>query len=574
MIDLQNLIINKYPNIEKIPSFVTFPLFAIAKKLIHQDDINAFIERNGHLSAFEFIEEGLEYFDFTYKYAHNQIENIPRAGRVVIIANHPLGALDALSLIDLIKNVRSDIKIVANSMLNKIDSLKEILIDVDPFANKMPKESMQKFYSSLGSEEAVIVFPSGEVSRVNAKGVIDGKWHKGFLRFAKKTQSPILPIYIKSKNSPLFYTVSLINKSLSTVLLPREMFKKKGKSLEFKIGRLIPYKSFANSHSDSKTEVKLFKKHLYNIERGKREVFVTQNCIAHPVERQEIQKELQQCELLGETTDKKKIYLYKYKQGDMAILREIGRLREYTFRKVKEGTGKKRDTDRFDKYYEHIVLWDENDLEIVGSYRVGRGSFIMHHYGIEGFYSNTLFKFNEGFEAYLFDSIELGRSFVQPKYWGSRALDYLWQGIGAYLVQNPTIKYMFGPVSLSIALPKDALNLLVGYYSHYYGAENTLAKESNPFIMNRQEREKIEKVFEFKSRQEDFLSLRKQLHFYNTTVPILYKQYTELCEEGGVKFLGFNIDKDFNNCVDGLILVDISKILPRKRERYMTQSVH
>ena len=570
MIDLQNLIVKKYPYIEKIPSFVTSPLFNIAKRLIHQDDINAVIERNRHLSAFEFTEEVLEYFDFTYKYAHSQIENVPRTGRVVIIANHPLGALDALSLIDLIKNVRSDIKVVANFLLNKIVPLKDIIIDVDPFANKMPKESMQKIYSSLEREEAVIVFPSGEVSRMSAKGVIDVKWHKGFLRFAKKTQSPILPVYIKSKNSPLFYTVSSINKSLATVFLPHEMFKKKGKSLEFKIGRLIPYKSFENS----KTEVKLFKEHLYNIARGKREIFATQNCIAHPVARQEILKELQQCELLGETSDKKKIYLYKYEQGDMAILREIGRLREYTFRKVEEGTGKKRDTDSFDKYYEHIVLWDESDLEIVGSYRVGRGSYIKEYYGVDGFYSNTLFKFKDEFEKYLPDSIELGRSFVQPKYWGSRALDYLWQGIGAYLVQNPSIKYMFGPVSLSVALPKDALNLLVAYYRHYYGAKNSLVKEIDPFVMNKQEREKVGKVFEFKSQKEDFLSLRKQLRFYNTTVPTLYKQYTELCEEGGVEFLGFNIDKDFNNCVDGLILVDISKVLPKKRERYMTQSVH
>ncbi len=458
-------------------------------------------------------------------------------------------------------------------MLNQIEPLKDILIDVDPFANKMPKESIQKVYDSLEREEVVIVFPSGEVSRVNAKGVVDGKWHKGFLRFAKKTQSPILPIFIKSKNSPLFYTVSSINKSLATVLLPREMFKKKGKSLEFKIGRLIPYKSFGNSQIDSKTEVKLFKKHLYSIAKGKKGVFATQNCIAHPVKRQEILKELQSCELLGETSDKKKIYLYKYEQGDMAILREIGRLREYTFRKVEEGTGKKRDTDSFDKYYEHIVLWDESDLEIVGSYRVGRGSYIKEYYGIDGFYSNTLFKFKEEFESYLPDSIELGRSFVQPKYWGSRALDYLWQGIGAYLVQNPSLKYMFGPVSLSVALPKDALNLLVAYYSQYYGAKKSLVKEIDPFIMNKQEREDVEKVFEYKSRKDDFMSLRKQLRFYNATVPTLYKQYTELCEEGGVEFLGFNIDKDFNNCVDGLILVDISKMLPKKRERYMKQKV-
>ncbi|SFV54124.1 Putative hemolysin [hydrothermal vent metagenome] len=569
MIDLQKLIFSKYPYFKRVPSIVTFPLFAVAKKLIHQKDINDFLKQHGELSAFEFIEEVLEYFDFTYKFTHNQIENIPKTGRVVIIANHPLGALDALSLIDAIKNVRTDIKVVANSLLNSINPLKDILIDVDPFENKISKDAMKLVYNSLEKEEAVIVFPSGEVSRARLKGVSDLKWHKGFLKFAKKSRSPLLPIFINSRNSLLFYIVSSINTNLAIALLPGEMYKKRGKFLEFKIGKIIPYKSFTNTHLDIEEEVRLFKRHVYNLSRGKEEIFETEKPIAHPVERQEIIRELKKCKILGETTDKKQIFLYNYEKGDFAILKEMGRLREYTFRKVEEGTGERVDTDSYDKYYEHIILWDRDELEIVGCYRIGKGSYIMKYYGIDGFYSNSLFRFDTSFEKYLCNSIELGRSFVQPKYWGSRALDYLWQGIGAYLAQNPTIKYMFGPVSLSGALSKDALNLIVAYYKHYYGSSGSLVESRVPFVINRNEKEEINKVFTFKDKTKDFLILRKQLKLFNTAVPTLYKQYTELCEDGGIEFLGFNIDKDFNNCVDGLILVDIAEIRPNKKERYI-----
>ena len=568
MINVQASVLSRYPQVQSIPNPILSPLFSAIKKVIHENDINIFLEEQRYSSPFSFVESVLDYFDFSYKVSSNQIENIPSSGRVVIIANHPLGALDALSLIHLVRKVRADIKVVANEMLSEIEQLKPILVGVNTFGDNISKDSVKEIHKSLESEEALIIFPSGEVSRARPNGVKDTKWHKGFLKFALKNQAPILPIHIKAKNSAFFYTFSSLNKSLSSFLLPREMFKQKNGSLEFTIGESIPYKNFASNSLDTKSQVKLFKKHLYRIAKGKKGIFSTECCVAHPENRQILRDELAKCELLGETSDGKKIYLYEFQKGS-SILREIARLRELTFRKVEEGTGKKRDKDDYDYHYKHIILWDDKDLEIAGAYRIAESNYVYENYGVEGFYTDSLFRFSSEFESYLNNSIELGRSFVQPKYWGSRALDYLWQGIGAYLYTNPHIKYMFGAVSLSGALPRSAQEMIVYYYDRYYGNHHDFLNPKIPFKIPKEGRMDLKYIFEGLDEKEAFRVLREQLAYYGVSVPTLYKQYAELCEEGGISFMGYNIDKDFGNCVDSFILVEIDKIKEKKKERYI-----
>lgn len=568
MVNIQREISLKFPSLLKLPFIIKKPIFEIIKRIIHENEINNFLQSKEKLSPFDFIDAVLEYFNFSYKVSSNQIENIPPSGRVIIIANHPLGALDALSLIHLIQKVRSDVRVVANDVLAQIDQLKPILLSIDAFGLKTSKETIEQIYTSLDSEQAVIIFPAGEVSRARPAGVKDTKWHKGFLKFALKKNTPILPIHIKAKNSTLFYTLSTLNKKLSATLLPHEMFNKKNKNLEFNIGEIIPFKSFKENNFDLGTKVKLFKKHLYNISKNKKAIFTTQRCIAHPEDRQELKEELRASKLLGQTTDNKKIYLFEFHKGS-SVMKEISRLREFTFRKVEEGTGKKRDSDEYDEYYKHIVLWDEEKLEIVGAYRIAESNFVKEYFGNDGFYSNTLFHFNQDFDKYLHNSIELGRSFVQPRYWGSRALDYLWQGIGAYLYQNPHIKYMFGPVSMSVSIPKNAQNLIIYYYQKYYGNRTEMLNPTQQFILSEHELKELQQIFIANNAKDDFLILKEQLGFYETTIPTLYKQYTELCDEGGISFMGFNVDKEFSNCVDSFILVEIDKIKEKKKSRYI-----
>jgi len=569
MINVQQAVISRYPKVETLPKPIISPLFYAIKKIIHQNDINSFLKQHQYSGPFVFTEAVLDYFQFSYKFSSNQIENIPPSGRIVIIANHPLGALDALSLIHMVRRVRSDIKILANDMLAEIEQLHSILVGVDSFGTGVNRESVREIHQVLKNEEALIIFPSGEVSRARPNGVKDTRWHKGFLKFAEKNSSPILPIHINAKNSALFYTLSTLNKSISSFLLPHEMFKQKNGSLDFTIGEIIPHKSFANSPLHINIQVKLFRKHLYRIAKDKKPIFLTEKSIAHPENRQILKKELQSsAKRLGETADGKEIYLYEYSKGSV-VLQEISRLREFTFRKVEEGTGKKRDKDAYDYYYKHIVLWDDKELEIAGAYRIAESNFVYNNYDKEGFYTHSLFAFDDKFEPYLSNSIELGRSFVQPKYWGSRALDYLWQGIGAYLYQHPHIKYMFGAVSLSSSIPKSAQELIVYYYDKYYGQKHELLDPRNRFSIATNSLKELSDIFDGNNVKEEFRVLKEQLNYYGVTVPTLYKQYTDLCEDGGVSFMGYNIDKEFGNCIDSFILVDVDKIKEKKRNRYI-----
>ncbi|HIM93711.1 MAG TPA: GNAT family N-acetyltransferase [Campylobacterales bacterium] len=569
MINVQQAVISRYPKVETLPKPIISPLFYAIKKIIHQNDINSFLKQHQYSGPFVFTEAVLDYFQFSYKFSSNQIENIPPSGRIVIIANHPLGALDALSLIHMVRRVRSDIKILANDMLAEIEQLHSILVGVDSFGTGVNRESVREIHQVLKNEEALIIFPSGEVSRARPNGVKDTRWHKGFLKFAEKNSSPILPIHINAKNSALFYTISTLNKSISSFLLPHEMFKQKNGSLDFTIGEIIPHKSFANSPLHINIQVKLFRKHLYRIAKDKKPIFLTEKSIAHPENRQILKKELQSsAKRLGETADGKEIYLYEYSKGSV-VLQEISRLREFTFRKVEEGTGKKRDKDAYDYYYKHIVLWDDKELEIAGAYRIAESNFVYNNYDKEGFYTHSLFAFDDKFEPYLSNSIELGRSFVQPKYWGSRALDYLWQGIGAYLYQHPHIKYMFGAVSLSSSIPKSAQELIVYYYDKYYGQKHELLDPRNRFSIATNSLKELSDIFDGNNVKEEFRVLKEQLNYYGVTVPTLYKQYTDLCEDGGLSFMGYNIDKEFGNCIDSFILVDVDKIKEKKRNRYI-----
>jgi len=568
MVDVEKTLSLKYPSILNYPAMVRNFCVYLLKKILHQEEINNFLTHGEAYKGFDFVEAVLEYFNFGYTVSNKDKANIPSSGRVIIIANHPLGALDALALIALVKEVRSDIKILANDVLMQIEPLNMLLIPIDNLGGNTARDSLKKVYDALERDEALIVFPSGEVSRAQPTGIKDTKWKKGFLKFAQKSNSPILPVFIDAKNSPTFYTLSLINKKISTFLLASEMFKKRSKVINFKIGEMIAYKTLQSSGFSDTVLINLLKKHLYKISKGKKGLFTTQTSIAHPEERKTIRAELKKSTLLGQTSDGKKIYLYEHEWGS-ALMKEIGRLREVTFRKVEEGTGGKRDVDHFDKHYKHIILWDEEELEVVGAYRIGEANFITEYFGKEGFYSQTLFEFEKDFEPFMTNAIELGRSFVQPRYWGTRALYYLWQGIGANLYQNPHIRYMYGPVSLSDVYPKVAKNLIIAFYSLYFSSKEKLVSARNSYFMSKLEREEALSFFKGDDYKEDFSVLKEQLSHMDLSVPTLYKQYTELCDEGGILFLDYNIDKDFANCVDSFILVDITKIKEAKKTRYI-----
>lgn len=247
MIDVDAFLNNYFHNTEDDPEK---PLLktasSILKKLVHQDEINQFIETHRHLEGLEFNDAVLEHFNFTFQVSGKDRSRIPDQGRVLIAANHPLGSLDGLALLKLVSEIRTDVRIVATTLLNCIDPLRDLFLSVDNFSKTAKThDQIIQIIEALEAEQAVIMFPTGEVSRIRPTGIRDGKWNSGFLSLAKKTKAPILPVYIGGKNSPLFYGLSSIYKPLGTMMLVNEMFNHKDHEITFRIGKLITWDSIA-----------------------------------------------------------------------------------------------------------------------------------------------------------------------------------------------------------------------------------------------------------------------------------------------------------------------------------------
>lgn len=189
------------------------------------------------------------------------------------------------------------------------------------------------------------------------------------------------------------------------------------------------------------------------------------------------------------------------------------------------------------------------------------------HKGVNGLYSHSLFQYGAKMDPILAQGIELERSFIQPKYWGKRGLDYLWLGIGAYLARYPQHRYLLGPVSLSGTLPPHTRDLLVAFYRLYFSPRQPMATSRRPYPASLPD---VLKQFEGTDYQQDLTRLKSMLNNMGCAIPTPYKQYSEVCETGGVQFIDFGIDPDFNNCIDGLVLVDVTQLKPSRYQRYVT----
>lgn len=568
MISVERSFYERFPRLaEGRPRELARPVIELLRRVACEERINAFLAETKGLVGFAFVERAIELLQLRYSVANTDRENIPVEGRVVIVANHPLGALDALALIHLVGSVRRDVKVLANDLLLQFTQLKPLLLPLPVFGGGSAHGGARAAYRALESDEALIVFPAGEVSRMRAAGVRDATWSPGFVRLALKTGAPVVPVHIAAQNSPMFYGVSMLAKPLSSLLLPREMFGAARARIELQVGENVPAAALTQSTQQPQRIAQQMRTHVYRLPRRRPTVFPTSTAIAHPEPALAVRRALREAEQLGETRDGKQILLLDA-HADNPALREIGRLRELAFRRVGEGTGARRDLDRYDLHYRHIVLWDEQALTIAGAYRLGEAGPILRERGPAGLYSASLFDYAPAANDFLDGAVELGRSFVQPAYWGSRSLDYLWQGIGAYLRSRPA-RHLFGPVSLSAALPLAAREWIVHYHRHYFGDPERLAVARNPFVVSAQVEAEASAAWSGRTQAEALAHLRARLDCMGAQLPVLYKQYADVCEPDGVRFLAFGVDPAFGGCVDGLVRLDLTRLRPAKRSRYL-----
>jgi putative hemolysin len=569
MLSIDKSLTERLPWLAQHPK-IRRPVAGMLGRLADEAGFNRVLEAVEGLEGFDFVERTMEVLGASYRINPRERENIPVEGPLLVVANHPLGMVDAIALLHLIGSVRPDVRILGNDWLGLIEPLRRMLLPVDVFG-KGAASKLRNIYRALDNGEALIVFPAGEVSRMGAGGVRDGRWSDGFARLALRSKAPVLPVHVAARNSAMFYGLSMLAKPLSTAMLPREAVAPVKRRIGFSVGALIGADELEQRSEGSAAQAaRLMRRHVYRIGQHRGLIFGGQAALAHPEPADRVAAELMKSEKLADLNDGKQALLFKG-AADSVVLREIGRLRELTFRKVGEGTGARRDLDIYDPHYEHLVLWDPKALRIVGSYRLGHGGRLIAERGMKSLYTSSLFTYSPALESRLAQGLELGRSFIAPAYWRSRALDQLWQGIGLYLQRHPELRYLFGPVSMSVSLPREAREWIAAAHQHYFGAPG-LASARQPFVVSPGVISLVRHALEGLDPSAGLGKLKHHLDALGVSLPVLYRQYVELVEPEGVQFLDFGEDPGFSGCVDGLVMLDLANLKPAKRARYLGKS--
>lgn len=570
MLSIDRLLLQRAPWLAQHPR-IRRPVAGLLGRLANEGGFNQTLTALKDTRGFEFVRRTLEYQHVDYNVTPRELEHIPAEGPLLVVANHPLGMVDALAILDLLGNVRRDVRFLGNEVLGMMPQLSDLMLPVDVFGHGAASR-MRVVYRAMEAGQVLMLFPSGEVSRMRPSGVRDGRWSDGFARISMRTGAPVLPVHIAARNSAMFYGMSMLSKPLATAMLPREAIAPRHRPIRLRVGQMIDADEIRQrSEGSSRQAARLMRRHVYRLARNHGLIFGGQEALAHPEPSEAVLADLEkrgQC--LADLGKGHQVWLLPGASGS-AALNELGRLRELTFRRVGEGTGMRSDLDIYDTYYEHLVLWDTHAGRIAGSYRLGNGEHILRHHGQDGLYSASLFDYTPELAARLNAGMELGRSFIAPAYWRTRALDHLWRGIGLYLQKHENIRYLFGPVSLSVSLPREAREWIVAAHQHYFGTPG-LASARRPFRVSDMVLEGVRAELSGLDPMAGLGRLRHRLDSQGVSLPVLYRQYVDLVEPDGVQFLDFGEDPEFSGCVDGMVLLDLAYLKPAKRTRYLSKS--
>ncbi len=542
-------------------------------KLLKIQRINEIYDKYEHTEGLDFIDSCLEELKVVYEVPANDYKNIPTSGPVVFIANHPYGGLDGLILIRLIAGVRPDLKVMANYILKSIKPISDYFLPVDPFERK---DSAQKSMIGIKSSLKVLsdggclaIFPAGEVSsfHTNSKKITDKQWNPFIGKLIAKSEAKVVPIYFGGNNGLLFNLLGMIHPRLRTARLPSELLNKKEHTIKIRIGKAISREDVAE-FSDNTQLMRFLRAKTYALATSlevKRRYFTipmraksVPEKIIDPVDQDLLDHEIAKIKKTDLIIDFQDFEVYLSESGDIPnLLREIGRLREITFREIGEGTNRAIDIDEFDLYFHHLFIWSKSEKRIVGAYRIGKGNDLYNKFGVKGFYISTLFDIHRKLHPMLKQSVELGRSFIIKEYQQKvHILLLLWRGILTFIKQNPEYRYLIGPVSISNNFLKISKTLLVHYirqnfYDHEMAKYISAKKEFKVRLTNIDAEILLQREKSiFMKTIDDIIS---ELEPEGFKTPILLKKY--LKQNG--KIIGFNIDPKFNNALDGFIVMDI-----------------
>ena len=547
-------------------------------KVLNISTLNRIYNRNKHLNDLEFLNGILDEFQIRFEIPDEDLKRLPKEGAYITVSNHPLGGIDGILLLKLMLEQRTDFKIIANFLLHRIEPLKPYIMPVNPFEDRKDVKS-----SIVGFKNALLhlkeghplgIFPAGEVSTYkDGKLVVDKPWEEAAMKLVKKAEVPVVPIYFHAKNSKLFYRLSKLSDTLRTAKLPSELLTQKNRVIKVRVGKPISVND-QKEHESLEDFSEFIRRKTYILSNtfedkpkildnisSSLKVNKPPKSIVTPVDRELMEKEVEilredNCRLL-----QSKNYEVFLAQADKMpnILREIGRLREITFREVGEGTNQAIDLDSFDSYYHHMFLWDDESKLIAGAYRMGLGSDIYKNHGIDGFYLQDLFRFEPELYPMMSQSIEMGRAFIIKEYQQKpMPLFLLWKGIVHTTLRFPQHKYLIGGVSISNQFSNFSKSLMIEFMkSHYY--DPYVAQYVHPKKEFKVKLKDADKDFVFDESEADLNKFDKIIDEVEPgalRLPVLLKKYIKQ----NAKLVAFNVDPLFNNSVDGLMYIKIADL--------------
>ena len=542
------------------------------------DKVNKVYAKQSGKSGLDFINGLIKDIGIRFEIDEADLKRIPSKGAFISVSNHPLGGADGILLLKILKDVRPDAKVLVNYLLQRIKPMADSLIAINPFEEQEDKsvnvKGLKMALKQLQDGSPIGIFPAGEVStfQLSKKKIADREWQPAAIRFIRKAEVPVVPIYFDGVNSKLYYLLAQIHPVLRTAKLPSELFSKKKRTIKIRIGHPISVKEQAQ-FTDLDQYGRFLRAKTYSLGSRIEDVstfFRPSLLVPKMLKKKEVIAAAGALEELYNEVDrlKKKHVLFEFKNYDVLcapaasmpkLMHEIGRQREITFRAVGEGTNRGLDLDEYDLYYHQLFIWDNEAKALVGAYRVGKGKDIYNLYGSKGFYIRSLFNTDARFDNIFSQSLELGRSFIVKEYQRKPlSLFLLWKGILYFLLKNPDYRYLIGPVSISNDFSSLSKNLIVSFVrSNCFNHElATWVKPIKEFRPNWQK--DIDSELIVKHNDGDLERLDKAIQDIekHLKLPILLKKYFSL----NAKILGFNIDPKFNNCLDGFLMLDIFDI--------------
>jgi putative hemolysin len=508
-----------------------------------------------------------------------ELTRVPREGPVLVVANHPTGFLDGLVLLEVLGRVRPDARVLANAALRAFAPLRDRLIAVDPYggdgAARANLRPLRECLRRLRGGGVVAAFPAGDVAsfRPRRAAVREGPWDPRIARIARSAGASVVPVHLEGANGWAFHLLGLIHPRLRTVLMPRTMLARRGRTVRVRVGSVVAARDLARFEDDEALASTLRMRTLLlraprrtPVARGTQEL----EPIARPSPAARLRGEIEdlpRSQVLVEAGDFE-VFHFRAPQAP-TVLREIGRLREITFRAVDEGTGRSLDLSRFDDDYIHLVIRDRGENRIAGAYRLGPTDEILPRRGPAGLYTTTLFRMSPRVLARIDPALEMGRSFVRAEYQKSyQPLMLLWKGIGRFVVERPRYNRLFGPVSINCRYRSLSTRLIMEFLrqnGHWSDLAGFVRPRRPPRRPARRERQELRAFGSGIRDVEQLGALVAELEADGKGIPILLKQYLKL----GAELLGFNVDPDFGDALDGLVLTDLANTSPRLLRKYM-----